>query len=559
MKFHDRRWIRGLRRRIRTEVRKSERLRELRDPVFTRNRSVSPMFARIFLMLAWVVAGWFLAEKGTALRALPYWAWFIFLSRWNVLGQFANFATLVRHLPIRREESFVHLWKEEVRAFAILAVEFAAVLGAWLQAHGFCGWGWLIAAPIAALSAAAMFAFASAVFSFIGMRWIWIPNFATVCVILALAFGFQISYEFVTGTAALLNATLIWITPGGWAVEAVRSLPSEPWTSALFIGATLSAACTLPILRRRLWDAFRDLVLIDPPWRFDEYDEEEEFEPAPPPPSPGETLSPEEEEFVKGEVVAAFQVFTPDRKPSVFPAGLTFPFVPGATRWTLLYQLLGGEIPRWRASFISALKYSAGGLALLFVVRGVAPGLGGVVFGFWGAGFALGYLPLFGGYWPGLTSSGSASRMIPYISLVPVGTWELTWIMLVSNYTRLAVFGAVAVPAAIAAAAIIGLDPVQSAFKVNITFATLALLQPVAIACQFMHASRMRGCVNLLVALPFVLFGLVLCLSVILFFTDWPHGLRTLLPVAAVSLGILYVLSAILLWRYSRRKMDVIT
>jgi hypothetical protein len=508
---------------------------------------------RMLCTLGWITAGWKLATDDQALRALPYWGILVFAFRWVKLLQIPSWVAYTRHLPLKADDMVAHLWAAEWRALLIVGIEFAAVIGPWLQFHEYGVAGWFMAVPIAAVVVTATFASASAAFLFLGSRWLK-PIGLTA---LGLGFFRLLGLFFQTTQSQslfrILDGWLVWMSPVGWAVEAVRLIPVAPTESVLFLGATLAGACALPTLRQRIWNSALQHAIREP-----SLDADVELLDTEPSLSANVSFAPEDESKVRGEIDAALRVMAEENKALSLHALFTFHFLRTPTRWRLLYQLLDGAVPRWRTPLVGALVYFLGGMGFLFFVRSVVPSLGGLALALWCVGFAFLYLPTSGGWWPGLSASSSASRRIPYIALLPIGTWELASVMLISNYLRIVVFGGLAIPAVAVAATIFGYDVAGSALKAGIAIGALALLQPIAVTCQFLQSSRLSGCLNLLLIVLLAALVVALILILALVFLEGSHVLTKYSATVSAAFGILYVLSAIIMSRLSQRKLDLV-
>lgn len=248
---------RGLKRRVRTEVRASPTLRqEYKHAQRGRrwwNFRVTPNFYRlVFWFVALNFLGRGLMPVGTVLAFIWLWALaatFWWAGRLQSTLYFAAELNLFHHLPITDAEIFQVQWRKFYRAALWPILDFAFLYGALAYQLGA---GWQSPATgvlFGCLQGFFNIAIATGLLGF-GMRR-WLPVSALLLYVTAvglLFFGSRLP-----GFVGLMSAAAYWIPPAGWVHFAlglkVSSGAGHDWVPCLIAGTALAV---FPIARRRL-------------------------------------------------------------------------------------------------------------------------------------------------------------------------------------------------------------------------------------------------------------------------------------------------------------------
>jgi hypothetical protein len=567
MKLLDRRWIRAMRRRLLAEVKASKvlraRRREACPSVLHRHFQPPPSTLRAAFFIGWLIFGWVSAQKGAALRLLPFWAASALWIRWAMLGQFPATVRQVAHLPFGAAAYFRRLWRIDGERTAWFGTEMWWVLGAWLSAHGDGGFGWLSALPLAAFAAAGTFALGAVLAALNRPAWI---GLILAGAVIGGAASF-VGAKFFPAQAAWLfdraHEMSLWLTPGGWMVQAVSALHARHFgLCAAFLGATGAVTATLPLSRLRLKaltcageETPRDLTDAV---AFRE-DEDDLLDPAPTPEPASETALSEETAQAAEERLRAGTLISPSPLHDPLAAWLHRRLTP--RRQIIFAALTGGSSP-WTLRWQRAMRFAVVGLGAIFLLRWIFPDVQTPVFFLWIALLHL-RLPIFGGNWIALSGCASASRTIPPYALLPVRDRELRWVMFLANSLRFAVLAPVLSLATGAGAALIGGSFDGSALRSAALVLLLWLAQPVALALQFAHTSHLRGWLAFLIlTLVIVLGGSAALLAFgLLLDGDALTGSGRFTQIAMFLGGILaalHLLSAFYCWRHARGRIDLV-
>jgi hypothetical protein len=543
MKLHDRRWIRGQTKRIRAEVRSSDRLRRLhRGNMWSRRHTLPSAFVRLAISVILATVGWFGSMGNIGLIILTVWGWLVFWKRVTDLNAIPGSAAQIRLLPLHPADYFAHLWKHERRLTILLSIDALVVLGPWLQFHGFGLVGWLLAAFLSLITGVATFGLAAAIAAWVSAHVVGHVWLLTAAVVLTALFSQESTSALIVSFRDIVLETLRWATPVGWITQATESLtglsakaPSISLQSLLLAGAGLAAAATTPLSRKRLFGQI-NYDLPGTPFELRE-DDSDEFEV-----SPFSSLLPDELEELRSVVRSNFTIPQADSKPS---------------RFRMIWEVLEMPGARWFSPINGTLYFVIAGLVLGFTSGWLGSAIQGVVLGIWTMIFALVYIPLLGGIWPGLTRSASGLRHVQTLALFPVGAWESAALMLAVNVVRVAIYGPVAVLVVSAGLVMFGADFLTCATRGGLVVAFIVMTQPALITGQFLNASRIHGCLTYLVVIPAVILALVAGFVFVgYFFSPFPTVGEALF--IALPLAVLNLLAVAVMWLYSRRMFDVI-
>jgi hypothetical protein len=227
------------------------------------------------------------------------------------------------------------------------------------------------------------------------------------------------------------------------------------------------------------------------------------------------------------------------------------------SRFRLLFQVLEMSGARWFISINVTLWFVVIGLLLAFLTHWISPAAQGVVLVLWTLVFAMGHVPLLGGIWAGLVQSASGLRQMQTIAFFPIGTWEAAAVMLTVNLVRVLVYAPVAVLVVSAGIMINGANFPTAFARGIILGGFLAIAQPVLITGQFVHASRIHGFLTYLLVTLAVVVAMISGMALVGFIFS-PYSTFAEALLIASGFVVLYLFSAALMWRYARRKFDVI-
>ena len=554
--MRDRVWCKALRRRIRSEVKGSpalhKRWKAERKDLMRRTRDTSPVVWRSLILAGWVAVSLTQPEYvlATLMKLLPLWGLFLLMTRWYSLGSVPRSIHGVAHLPVTPADYFSYHWRRDWWRSAFLALEAAAVTGAWLAAHGYGAAGWFFGGALGALAAAATFAAGAAC---AGQGWTALPKAFFLSAPVSFLVVIVLHNLFPKLAASLLDglsAVLLWLTPLGWVLQGTDALGRQEFARAFcLLGATAAFAGTAFISRAQLLRQtnFLDHLLAPGPSTSDGFDGETLPAAAPPPEADADMAEETVERLRGGALMEDAVGFDPMAR------GLVRCISP---QGRLLLRVLTGGWTDWLQHWMRTLVFSGAGLFILLAVNSLVPGIRLQLFGAW---LLLLYcrLPLLGGSWRALEGSAGAMRFSPVYASLPVSDWKLATTIFTVNSVRFAALAPIIILPMAAAAAQIGYSFGGSLARIATGFFLLWLAQPVVIAMRFSHTAKLRGGFLFLLMIVGVIIAFIAGFSIFFLMLEWASFPKVMPWILGWYAG-LYAIGGLYFWRHARGRVDLV-